>query len=99
MGMVRQAMTSSLEPKDTAKSVPEVIGLLRKNKVDARDLQKTGSKSTSSSGRALSPVTLDRDQLEAGWDVSTDPELQKVLNKAIPCVRCRTQRATGTERL
>ena len=82
-GMVRQAMTSSLEPKDTAKSVLEVIGLLRKNKVDARDLQPTGSKSTSSSsGRALSPVTIDRDQLEAGWDVSTDPELQKVLNKA-----------------
>ena len=82
-GMVRQAMTSSLEPKDTAKSVLEVIGLLRKNKVDARDLQPTGSKNTSSSsGRALSPVTIDRDQLEAGWDVSTDPELQKVLNKA-----------------
>ena len=82
-GMVRQAMTSSLEPKDTAKSVLEVIGLLRKNKVDARDLQPTASKSTSSSsGRALSPVTIDRDQLEAGWDVSTDPELQKVLNKA-----------------
>merc|ERR1712117_562656 len=81
-GMVRQAMTSSLEPKDTAKSVLEVIGLLRKNKEDARDLQPTGSKSTSSSGRALSPVTIDRDQLEAGWDVSTDPELQKVLNKA-----------------
>merc|ERR1712241_777873 len=82
-GMVRQAMTSSLEPKDTAKSVLEVIGLLRRNKVDARDLQPTGSKNTSSSsGRALSPVTIDRDQLEAGWDVSTDPELQKVLNKA-----------------
>ena len=81
-GMVRQAMTSSLEPKDTAKSVLEVIGLLRKNKVDARDLQPTGSKNTSSSGRALSPVTIDRDHLEAGWDVSTDPELQKVLNKA-----------------
>ena len=75
-------MTSSLEPKDTAKSVLEVIGLLRKNKVDARDLQPTGSKNTSTSGRALSPVTIDRDQLEAGWDVSTDPELQKVLNKA-----------------
>merc|ERR1712209_316034 len=43
-GMVRQAMTSSLEPKDTAKSVLEVIGLLRKNKVDASELQKVLNK-------------------------------------------------------
>merc|ERR1712020_374867 len=69
-GMVRQAMTSSLEPMDTAKSILDVIGLLRKHKVDARDLQPTASKSTSSGGRAVSPVTIDRDQLEAGWDVS-----------------------------
>merc|ERR1719264_2493072 len=82
MGMVRQAMTSSLEPMDTAKSTLDVIGLLRKHKVDARDLQPAGSKSTSSGGRACSPVTLDRGQMEASWDVSTDPELQKVLNKA-----------------
>jgi len=81
-GMVRQAMTSSLEPVDTAKSTLEVIGLLRKHKVDARDLQPAGSKSTGSGGRAVSPVTLDRGQMEAGWDVSADPELQKVLNKA-----------------
>jgi len=79
-GMVRQVMTSSLEPKDTAKSILEVIGLLRKNKVDARDLQLAGPKS--SGGRGVSPVTLDRGQMEAGWDVSSDPELQKVLNKA-----------------
>jgi len=78
-GMVRQAMTSSLEPMDTAKSILDVIGLLRKHKVDARDLQ---PKNTSSGGRACSPVTLDRGQMEASWDVSTDPELQKVLNKA-----------------
>merc|ERR1712241_1096757 len=81
-GMVRQAMTSSLEPMDTAKSILDVIGLLRKHKVDARDLQPAASKSTSSGGRAVSPVTLDRGQMEASWDVSTDPELQKVLNKA-----------------
>merc|ERR1712241_1325365 len=79
-GMVRQVMTSSLEPKDTAKSILEVIGLLRKNKVDARNLQLAGPKS--SGGRGVSPVTLDRGQMEAGWDVSSDPELQKVLNKA-----------------
>merc|ERR1712222_318291 len=54
-----------------------------KHKVDSKDLQPAGSKSTSSSGgRAVSPVTLDRGQMEAGWDVSADPELQKVLNKA-----------------
>jgi protein-arginine kinase len=82
MGMVRQAMTSALEPMDTAKSILDVIGLLRKHKVDARDLQPAGSKSTGSRGRACSPVTLDRGQMEASWDVSTDPELQKVLNKA-----------------
>ena len=83
MGMVRQAMTSSLEPIDTAKSILDVIGLLRKHKVDAKDLKPAGSsKSTSSGGRALSPVTIDRDAMEASWDVSTDPELQKVLNKA-----------------
>merc|ERR1711990_1310815 len=81
MGMVRQAMTSSLEPIDTAKSILDVIGLLRKHKVDAKDLQPAGS-SKSSGGRAFSPVTLDRGAMEASWDVSTDPELQKVLNKA-----------------
>ena len=32
--MVRQAMTSSLEPMDTAKSILDVIGLLRKHKVE-----------------------------------------------------------------
>ena len=59
------------------------LALLRKHKVDSKDLQPAGSKSTSSSGgRAVSPVTLDRGQMEAGWDVSADPELQKVLNKA-----------------
>jgi len=81
-GMVRQAMTSSLEPIDTAKSILEVIGLLRKHKVDTREIQPAGSKSTGSGGRAVSPVTLDRGQMEASWDVSADPELQKVLNKA-----------------
>jgi len=81
-GMVRQAMTSSLEPIDTAKSILEVIGLLRKHKVDTREIQPAGSKSTTSGGRAVSPVTLDRGQMEASWDVSADPELQKVLNKA-----------------
>jgi len=83
-GVVRHAMTTSLECMDTAKNTFEMVNMLKKYKVDAKDIKKSSSKSTSSSssGRAMSPVKLDRAEMEKDWDVSEDPELLKVLNMA-----------------
>jgi len=60
------------------------VNMLKKYKVDAKDVQKSSSKTTSASasGRAISPVKLDRAEMEKDWDVSEDPELLKVLNMA-----------------
>jgi len=80
-GLVRHAMTSALEPTDTAKSTLEIVGALKKSKVDLKSIPKPQS-SSSKGGRALSPVTIDRAALEQDWDVSDDPELLKVLSKA-----------------
>jgi len=87
-GVVRHAMTTSLECTDTARNTFEMVNMLKKYKVDAKDVKKTSTKQTSSSssssssGRAVSPVKLDRNELEKDWDVSEDPELLKVLNMA-----------------
>jgi len=92
-GVVRHAMTSSMEPQDTAKNTLELIASLRKHKVNEKELSQSvasskGSTNTSSSSgpsnfrRPVSPVKLSREDMERDWDVSTDPELQKVLNKA-----------------
>ena len=65
-GVVRHAMTTSLECMDTAKNTFEMVNMLKKYKVDAKDIKKSSSKSTSSSssGRAMSPVKLDRAEME-----------------------------------
>jgi len=88
-GVVRHAMTTSMECTDTARNTFEMVNMLKKYKVDAKDVKKSSSKqtsssssSTSSSGRAVSPVRLDRSELEKDWDVSEDPQLLKVLNMA-----------------
>jgi len=87
-GVVRHAMTTSLECTDTARNTFEMVNMLKKYKVDAKDVKKSSTKQTtssissSSSGRAVSPVKLDRNELEKDWDVSEDPELLKVLNMA-----------------
>jgi len=86
-GLVRHAMTSSMEPMDMAKYILEMVITLKKEKVNEKDLNEAGkptkaSSSSSSTSRAISPVKINRDDLEAEWDVSQDPELLKVLNKA-----------------
>jgi len=86
-GLVRHAMTSSMEPIDMAKYILEMVITLKKQKINEKDLSgarkpTTTSSSSSSTTRALSPVRIDRNDLEAEWDVSQDPELLKVLNKA-----------------
>jgi len=83
-GVVRHAMTTSLECADTAKNTFEMVNMLKKYKVDAKDVKKSSSKpsSSSTSGRGVSPVTIDRAELEKDWDISQDPELLKVLNMA-----------------
>jgi len=83
-GVVRHAMTTSLEFSDTAKNTFDMVNLLKKYKVDAKDVKKSSSKpsSSSTSGRSISPVKLSREDMEKDWDVSEDPELLKVLNMA-----------------
>ena len=65
-GVVRHAMTTSLESIDTARNTFEMVNMLKKYKVDAKDVQKSSSKTTSASasGRAISPVKLDRAEME-----------------------------------
>merc|ERR1712183_1121250 len=86
VGVVRHAMTTSLQCNDTAKNTFEMVNMLKKYKVDAKDVKKSTSTPSSSSrtttDRAVSPVKFDRNTLEKDWDVSQDPELLKVLNMA-----------------
>jgi len=90
-GVVRHAMSTSLECFDTAKNTFELVNMLKQFKVDAKDVRKQTSKASSSTSgssmssyrnRDVSPVKLDRSELEKDWDVSEDPELLKVLNIA-----------------
>jgi len=92
-GVVRHAMTTSLECSDTATNTFEMVNMLKKCKLDAKDIPKPASKSTPSSSsisnssfasraREVSPVKLDRAEMEKDWDVSQDPELLKALNIA-----------------
>ena len=65
-GVVRHAMTTSLEFTDTAKNTFELVNMLKKYKVDAKDVKKSSSKtnSASASGRAISSIKLDRAENE-----------------------------------
>ena len=66
-GVVRHAMTTSLECTDTAMNTFEMVNMLKKYKVDAKDVKKSSSKTTSTSsasGRGISPVKLDRAEME-----------------------------------
>merc|ERR1712112_107911 len=85
-GVVRHAMTTSLECSDTARNTFEMVNMLKKCKLDAKDIPKPASKFTPSSSsisnssfvsraREVSPVKLDRAEMEKDWDVSQDPEL------------------------
>jgi len=82
--VIRQVMTSSLDFKEFAANVVSLIPLLKKNKVDQKDISTvtTMSSSTKSAPGAGPRVKIEVSDLEKDWDVSADPELQKVLNVA-----------------
>jgi len=82
--VIRQVMTSSLDSKDFAANVVNIVPLLKKNKVDQKELNPAipMSSSTKSAPDAGPRVKIDVSDLEKDWDVSEDPELQKVLNVA-----------------
>merc|ERR1711976_551850 len=73
--VIRQVMTSSLDSKDFAANVVNIVPLLKKNKVDQKELNPAipMSSSTKSAPDAGPRVKI---------DVSDDPELQKILNVA-----------------
>jgi len=74
-GVVRHAMTTSLECTDTATNTLEMTKMLKVYKVEG----KTKTKAPNTSGTT---VKLDPADLEKDWDVSRDPELIKVLDIA-----------------
>jgi len=82
--IIRQVMTSSMDPKELAKNVVDIVALLKKNKVDLKSIKQAGPAMTGGrSASASSPrVQISVNDLEKDWDVSSDPELQKVLNVA-----------------
>jgi len=82
--IIRQVMTSSMDAKELAKNVVDLVALLKKNKVDLKSAKPAGpSMAGGRSFRASSPrVQISVNDLEKDWDVSSDPELQKVLNVA-----------------
>jgi len=81
-GVIRHVVTSSLDPKELAASTVTMVSVFKKHKVDLRatgpHLPMSGSASSYSGPR----VKIDPADLEKDWDVSTDPELLKVLNVA-----------------
>jgi len=72
-GIVRHAMTTSLDCKYTANNTLEMVRMLKVYKVDEPKPSYGGS------ARAVSPVKFDP---EKDWDISRDPELLKVLDIA-----------------
>jgi len=79
-GIVRHAMTTSLECGDTANNTLEMVRMLKVYKVDDADTKK--SKPSPAAAGAVTPVKIDPAQLEKDWDISRDPELLKVLDIA-----------------
>jgi len=77
-GLVRHAMTTSLECTDTATNTLEMARMLKVYKVEGTNT----SKPLHSGGTAASAVNIDPAELEKDWDISRDPELIKVLDIA-----------------
>jgi len=73
-GIVRHAMTTSLECGDTANNTLEMVRMLKVYKVDEPKPSYGGG-----AARAVSPVKINT---EKDWDISQDPELLKVLDIA-----------------
>jgi len=81
--IIRQVMTSSIDSKELAKDVVTTVALLKKHKVDLKSAKPAAPMTGGRAARDLGPrVQINVDDLEKDWDVSADPELQKVLNVA-----------------
>jgi len=94
-GIVRHAMTTSLEHEETARNCLDIVAMLKQSKLSDSEVRNINARAesakkkkttTASSGgasfREMSPVHMDKGELEKCWDISTDPELNKVLNLA-----------------
>jgi len=92
VGIVRHAMTTSMEHMETAQNCLDIVAMLKQHKLSDSEVRNINAKAKASSKnrsasqgvriREISPVKLDPADLERTWDVSTDPELAKVLNLA-----------------
>jgi len=82
-GLTRHVMTTSQDSKEVATSVFSMVPVLKKHKVDMNDIQAGSSLGIPTSSNDSSfKVKIDVKDLEKDWDVTEDPELQKVLNVA-----------------
>lgn len=86
-GVVRHAMATSMGSEDTARSCLELVMLLRQNKLSDSEIRNINSAAAArtkgqTNRRGVSPVRIDPSTLEKAWDVSQDPQLNKVLNIA-----------------
>jgi len=89
--VVRHAMTTSMEYAETASNCLDIVAMLKQHKLSDNEVRNINSQARSTTKsrakssarkREVSPVKLSREQIESAWDVSTDPELNKVLNIA-----------------
>merc|ERR1712223_636195 len=81
-GITRHVMTTSLDSKELATTVFSLVPVLKKQKVDKRDLQAGSLAMSSVQQESPFKVKIDVKELEKDWDVTEDPELRKVLNVA-----------------
>ncbi|XP_023344471.1 arginine kinase [Eurytemora carolleeae] len=85
-GIVRHAVTTSMDHNETARNCLDIIALLKQHKLSDEEVRNINAKAkstkTGSKGREKSSVRMDRKELEKAWDVSDDPDLVKVLNIA-----------------
>jgi len=89
--IVRHAMTTSMEHGETAANCLDIVAMLKQHKLSDNEVRNINSQArpsaksrgkSSARRREVSPVKLTREEIESAWDVSNDPELNKVLNLA-----------------
>lgn len=80
-GLVRHAMTTSLDFHDTANSTLELVKMLKAYSVDEKEVTKEAAKKVSSVAVSL-PVAKKVDPKHMDWDVSKDQDLLKVVDIA-----------------
>jgi len=85
-GIVRHAMTTSMDYNETARNCLDIVAMLKQHKLSDAEVRNINSKAKSaakaSTKREVSPVRMDASELAKAWDVSDDPQLAKVLNMA-----------------